>query len=322
MRTIKESSDFLEMKAASIDRDILEIKKEIGSNQRQLDETRSEKYKIDSQLAEASERINSKKKVFILFILVIFICLIVSYSINNLIPIALSIFVVLPIAAYSSKDYFSDLKIYDEQNLIRAGKMEKIRNFDNIISQHNENLKNLNKKYNDYTKGLIGEKRVTEALKRLEYDNYLINDVTLDAAFGNIDHILVSRYGIFIIETKNWDGEIVCDGDNWNRHYEHENNFFDLEIKSISKRVKGNAKKLRLLIESKIFNNLMTVWVEGIIVFTNSSTKLKIIHPTVPVMTVDDLNDYITRQQPLIKFSSKDLESIANLIHKYAKIEF
>ena len=138
----------------------------------------------------------------------------------------------------------------------------------------------------------------------------------MDRDFGNIDHILVSRYGIFIIETKNWEGEIICNEDCWSQHYENETTYnpVDFGIMSLSKRLKGNAVKLRLLIENKIFNNLMNVWVEGIIVFTNPNTKLRIVNPTVPVLTIEELTDYIERQQPKTKFSSKDLESMANLI--------
>ena len=63
MIIIKESSDYLEMKKVSIDKEISEIKDKICSNQKQLDETRREKYDIDLQLDEAKKRINSIKKV-------------------------------------------------------------------------------------------------------------------------------------------------------------------------------------------------------------------------------------------------------------------
>jgi len=319
MKIVKESSGYLEMIMISINKEISEIRDKLSSNQKQLDETRREKYNVDLQLEEAKQSINSKKNIWILSIVIIIILSLFSYSIGTLIPVVLSVFVVLPIAAYFSKDYFKDLKIYDEQNRIYEEKAKKIGEYDKIIGQYNEELKNLDKKYSDYDKGLIGEKKVTEMLMKLEYDDYLINDVTLDKAFGNIDHILVSRYGIFIIETKNWDGEIVCNEDSWNKHYENEYNLFDIDIGSLSKRVKGNARNLRLLIEAKIFNNLVNVWVEGIIVFANANAKIKIINPTVPVLTIEELSEYIKRQQPPANFSPKDLESIANFIIREAK---
>ncbi len=314
MIVLKESTDYLEMRKSSIDREISEIKDKISSNQKQLDETRSEKYNIDRQKNEAQERISWIKTIWIPSFIIIFLLLLFTFSINILIPIGLSVFVVL-IASYLSKNYFRDQNTYDEQHRISVEKEKKIEDYSKIISQDIEKMEYLNKKYNDYTKGLIGENKVTEMLKRLEYDNYLINDITLDKAFGNIDHILVSRYGLFIIETKNWDGEIICNGDRWNKHYENDYNPVDLDIMSISKRLKGNAKKLRLSIESNVFNNLMNIWVDGIIVFTDTNAKLQVINPTIPVLTIEKLNDYI-KGRPLTRFSSRDLESIANFVYQ------
>lgn len=60
-------------------------------------------------------------------------------------------------------------------------------------------------------KGYFGEKSVAFFLSQLDKDNYkVINDIILQA--GNkttqIDHIVVSNYGIFVIETKNYKGWI------------------------------------------------------------------------------------------------------------------
>ncbi|GLX71405.1 NERD domain-containing protein [Paenibacillus glycanilyticus] len=62
-------------------------------------------------------------------------------------------------------------------------------------------------------KGKIGEKSVVNKLGRLDNDKYIIlNDVTIPKASGGttqIDHIVVSIYGIFVIETKNYRGWIT-----------------------------------------------------------------------------------------------------------------
>lgn len=243
-----------------------------------------------------------------------------TYSINIFIPILLSVFGA-SIAVYRSKDLFNDLDTYNKLNSASLEKEIKIKEISKDIRQNHEALKVLNKKYEDYEKVLIGERSVTESLKNLNIDSYLINDITLDRRFGNIDHILVSMYGIFIIETKNWQGEIVCNGDSWSKHFANETTYnpVDFDIMSLSKRVKGNAKKLSLLIENYIFNNLMNVWVDGIIVFTNPNAKLRIINPSVPVLTVRELTGYIERQQSKNRFSSKDVESIANFINIHSR---
>lgn len=60
-------------------------------------------------------------------------------------------------------------------------------------------------------KGKIGEKDVARILRRLPTDDYrVINDVILPTPYGSsqIDHVVVSQYGIFVIETKYYKGVI------------------------------------------------------------------------------------------------------------------
>ncbi len=60
-------------------------------------------------------------------------------------------------------------------------------------------------------KGLIGERRVRRQLRRLPEENYrIVNDITLKGKKGTsqIDHMVISPYGIFVIETKNYKGWI------------------------------------------------------------------------------------------------------------------
>ena len=61
------------------------------------------------------------------------------------------------------------------------------------------------------TKGKVGEKRVASILARLpEADYKVINDLLLSSNgySTQIDHIIVSVYGIFVIETKFYQGWI------------------------------------------------------------------------------------------------------------------
>ena len=65
-----------------------------------------------------------------------------------------------------------------------------------------------------FFKGWLGEKMVSSKLKSLakRYGGYLINDVTIpDEETGRtsqIDHILFTKYGVFVVETKNYSGFI------------------------------------------------------------------------------------------------------------------
>lgn len=68
-------------------------------------------------------------------------------------------------------------------------------------------------------KGKRGEMRVYKKLLELTDEYYIFNDVILDTGQGTtqIDHIVVSKYGVFAIETKNYRGEIYGNDnrDNW-----------------------------------------------------------------------------------------------------------
>ena len=61
------------------------------------------------------------------------------------------------------------------------------------------------------SKGKVGEKVVAGKLDRLPKDQYrVLNNVTIPTPKGSsqIDHVVVSVYGIFVIETKNYNGWI------------------------------------------------------------------------------------------------------------------
>lgn len=67
------------------------------------------------------------------------------------------------------------------------------------------------KYYTPKIKGFIGENKASKALKRLNNEKYtVLNNIELNikGSSSQIDHIIVSNYGIFVIETKNYKGWI------------------------------------------------------------------------------------------------------------------
>ena len=66
-----------------------------------------------------------------------------------------------------------------------------------------------------FSEGVKGEAMVRDVIKSLPSDRYVVlHDVWLpmdDGGETQIDHVIVSPYGIFIIETKNWKGTIYAD---------------------------------------------------------------------------------------------------------------
>ena len=61
-----------------------------------------------------------------------------------------------------------------------------------------------------HAKGKAGEKWVHKILMKLPDDYYIMDDVVLNTVRGTtqIDHIVISQYGVFVIETKKYRGNI------------------------------------------------------------------------------------------------------------------
>jgi len=166
-----------------------------------------------------------------------------------------------------------------------------------------------------YKSGQSGEKLVTDTLQSLPDTYYLVNDVNLSNSYGNIDHVVLGNNGIFIIETKNFEGEIRCNEDMWYQYKDTWKIPDECEIKSPSKQVKRNAVKLKQFIESNnIFKKQLRIWVEGIIVFTHYNVSLNLNNPTVPVLKIDELNDYILNKKSRLVFSQDELRKIGGIL--------
>ena len=65
------------------------------------------------------------------------------------------------------------------------------------------------------SRGQLGEKKVKDLLKKEKEYHKVLNDVTFVVGKSEmshqIDHILIHPHGVFVIETKNYFGEIICD---------------------------------------------------------------------------------------------------------------
>lgn len=166
-------------------------------------------------------------------------------------------------------------------------------------------------RYRIYNGGWAGEKQVAKLLgSRLSDDYLLLNDLHLRSGGGDIDHIVLGPNGVFVLETKNWSGEVTCNGDEWQRP--GRGGFKG----SPSLQVKRNAAKIKRIIDSSPSLKLPNVWVEGVVVFTNNHAALHLNNPTVPVLTLPQLVDHVTYQRSTSTLSAQQLEMIGKEILK------
>ncbi len=101
-------------------------------------------------------------------------------------------------------------------------------------------------------KGKRGERRVAEALKwKLPSEWRIFNDVYLplpDGTTTQIDHVVVSPFGIFVIETKNYSGWIFGDANSaaWTQIIYHKKSRLQNPLRQNYKHICALSGKLRL----------------------------------------------------------------------------
>jgi hypothetical protein len=180
------------------------------------------------------------------------------------------------------------------------------------------------RKYSGYKQGYEGENKVSKILSStLSDEYYLINDVVFSDGHGNIDHVVLGPNGVFVIETKNYGGKIICYGDQWSRQYTSKKNgsfnrFINFELGSPSKQAKRNSMRIKGVIESSETFKSRRIWVEGIVVFANQNIDLKINNPTIPILKIEELPDFIVTRKSNIQLTLQETELMGKEILKQA----
>jgi hypothetical protein len=164
------------------------------------------------------------------------------------------------------------------------------------------------RKYNIYKGGRQGEKAVITTLtKSLDDDYCLMNGVYLKGQGGDIDHIILGPNGVYVLETKNWSGKILCTGDQWQRPGK--------QVKgNPSLQVKRNTQAIKKLIGATHAFRELKIWVEGIIIFTNSYADLNVNNPTVTILKLPQLSGYIKNQKNNYPLTKEQIQKIIKQI--------
>ena len=146
-------------------------------------------------------------------------------------------------------------------------------------------------KYQIYKSGRQGEKAVIKTLaNNLNDDYYIINGAYLKNRGGDIDHIVLGPTGVYVLETKNWSGKIICNGDQWQRPGKKVKGNPSLQTKS-------NTQEIKKIVESSQISRRPDIWIEGLIVFTNARADLHVNNSTVPALRLQQLSNYIKNQK-------------------------
>jgi hypothetical protein len=167
------------------------------------------------------------------------------------------------------------------------------------------------RQYHFWRAGIEGEQKIVVALIPLDDSYFLINDIKLPSSRGNIDHILLSPKGIFVIETKNYSGGVRCYGDAW---YVGSGGWAK-PIGSVSKQAKRNAYELSSFLER---TTGFKIYVNPICVFVNPSLELAIFEPAVPILRVAELSGFLEQFKASTSLSEELIHTVAQSILKIA----
>ncbi len=159
-----------------------------------------------------------------------------------------------------------------------------------------------NKKDNpgsSWVKGLEGENIVLNYLNTLPRDYYVFHDVTLPDKQGNIDDVIIGPNGLFIIETKNYNGKYRINGDQWyyynNKTHKHELAKYNPVLQLMRNTIDlKNFLETQGIFTSKISFNPIIAFIKFNFEISRKSSDYEILLPeelTNFILTVDNQNN-------------------------------
>jgi hypothetical protein len=222
----------------------------------------------------------------------------------------------------SNKNFFNKMIYYLKIKKLTKKRKSLQHNFESIISQRCldsyqrlDFIKETIEGLSALIAGAIGENSVVNKLQKLSDNYYLINDFSLqfnppvynrienDRIFSiQIDHLLISKSGVFVLETKNWSAKSI------------EN----LDLRSPVKQIKRTSFALFVVLNSESNIGLTShhwgskkIPIRNIIVMTNKAPKEEFRH--VKILSLNDLNGYIKYFDEI--FTETETENLFNYLN-------
>lgn len=165
------------------------------------------------------------------------------------------------------------------------------------------------KLFSNRIKGSVGELKVNARLSFLSDEYIIINDLMVKNSKGDtsqIDQIVLSEYGIFVIETKNYTGWIFG-----NEKYEYWTQVVYQKKREFRNPIKQNSGHIYAL--KNVLHDFPNVKYIPIIVFTGNAT-LKKIDSTIPVIYSNRLNSTIKKYSVEKCIPWEDVQKIKNIL--------
>ncbi len=161
--------------------------------------------------------------------------------------------------------------------------------------------------------GLQGEATVTRTLDRaLDNTHYIFNDQIVRSGLqrAQLDHVVVSPNGIFVIETKNWRGQIsgVADQPYWEQ--EKTRGSKPLRVPNPIRQVQRSSQILGGMLRNV---GLSSASVIPLIVFRSPHTKVSIADAPVPILQPDSAARFIATHRLPAALSEDTVDAVLHM---------
>lgn len=166
------------------------------------------------------------------------------------------------------------------------------------------------------TAGLKGEVTVTKTLQEsLPNDCYLFNDVTIRRGWhsAQIDHVVITPRGIFLVETKNWRGRLV--GDENERRWQQYKGAGQPVVKLYNP-IMQNLRHVEIFRHWLRAHGVVWPDVFPVLVMMAPSAEWEIRNVTVPILRPSQAADYILQHHRSRTYSEAEVDAVLNLLMK------
>jgi len=138
----------------------------------------------------------------------------------------------------------------------------------------------------NFIDGARGEQRVAAVLRQLPDEYHVVHGI--ETAFGDIDHLVMGPTGIFCLDAKHWPARITSDG---------KGELLYNGQPTEKPFLRGAVRRAMTLRERMGFANGEGPYFQTALVFVGSNLKVQQAHKSVDCLRVEELTEYVLRQQ-------------------------
>lgn len=180
------------------------------------------------------------------------------------------------------------------------GSFSIIKIFNITVFRH---IDNLELDIKNHRLGQIGEDKVADALQGLlDGSCHIFRNYHVDGKKEDIDMVLLSPWGVFATEIKNWNGTFELRGKNFSKKVGKK--FVPLNNKrNPIKQIQGNSIDLKKQLEPIFVSNRCKPWIEPILIWANPDVTSYDSESEVKIWKINDLSrkiDSLKQGTPII----------------------